>query len=58
LYILRGTYDEGSTRVLGTELKSPRSSPKAGSRPEVSCLSPAVAHLFCMAHTFLSHVSL
>jgi hypothetical protein len=58
LFILRGTDGEGDTRVRGTELKSPRSSRQAGGRPEVSCLSPAVAHLFCMACLFLRHVAL
>ena len=58
LFILRGTAGEGDTRVRGTELKSPRSSRKAGGRPEFSCLSPAVAHLFCMARLFLRHVAL
>jgi hypothetical protein len=58
LFILRGTYGEGDTTVRRTELKSPRSSRKAGGRPEVSCLSPAVAHLLCMARLFLRHVAL
>jgi hypothetical protein len=58
LFILRGTDGEGDTRVRGTELNSPRSSRKAGVRPDVSCLSPAVAHLFCMVHLFMRHVAL
>jgi len=46
LFILRGTDGEGDTRVRGIELKSPRCSRKAGCRPDFSCLSSAVAHLF------------
>jgi hypothetical protein len=46
LFILRGTDGEGDTTVRGIELKSPRCSRKAGSRPDFSCLSSAVAHLF------------
>ena len=58
LFILRGTDGEDDTKVRGTELKSPRSSRKAGGRPDFSCLSPVVAHLFCTTGLFLRHVTL
>jgi len=58
VFILRGTDGEGDTGVRGTKLKSPRSSRKAGGPPDVSCLSPAVAHLFCTARLFMRHVAL
>jgi hypothetical protein len=57
LFTIRGTDGDGDRRVRGTELKVPRSFPKAGGRPEVSCFSPTVVRTFCMARNVLRRVS-